>query len=287
MGRPLALVVDDDVEIRGHARRALIEHGIEVLEAATEGDGLAVLRAQDVRVLIVASSRSVAGWRGFLEKSARLRPSTAAVILADPSPPAEKLGRLSDGVLEVLPRRPDAARLRGAVDRALALHDLLEARRRLGERPVGVEALARQFVEEIRAVNDLPPIDIAADALEALNRHPWADEDRDLRDAIERAVTLAEDGVVRLAHLPSAVRGGARAGPDGESADSGFRDAKRRVVESFEKRYLAGLLARHRGNVTAAAQESGMLRSALQRLLRKYDLRSSEFRSPLHGPTLD
>jgi hypothetical protein len=34
----------------------------------------------------------------------------------------------------------------------------------------------------------------------------------------------------------------------------------------------------HAGNVTAAAHQAGMLRSALQRLLRKYGLKSAEFR---------
>ena len=57
-----------------------------------------------------------------------------------------------------------------------------------------------------------------------------------------------------------------------------FREMKREVVEAFERAYLDDLLLRHAGNVTAAAQHSGMLRSALQRLLRKYDLRSAEYR---------
>ena len=37
-------------------------------------------------------------------------------------------------------------------------------------------------------------------------------------------------------------------------------------------------LERHGGNVTAASQRAGMLRSALQRLLRKYGLKSASFR---------
>ena len=54
--------------------------------------------------------------------------------------------------------------------------------------------------------------------------------------------------------------------------------AKRDVVDSFERAYLSDLLAQHHGNVTAAAHQAGMLRSALQRLLRKHDLRSMDFR---------
>ena len=62
-----------------------------------------------------------------------------------------------------------------------------------------------------------------------------------------------------------------------------FRDAKREVVTAFEGRYLAALMERQRGNVTAAAKEAGMLRSALQRLLRKHELKSADFRRARGG----
>ena len=52
------------------------------------------------------------------------------------------------------------------------------------------------------------------------------------------------------------------------------------MVEGFESVYLAQLLERHGGNVTVAAQHAGMLRSALQRLLRKHGLKSADFRRP-------
>ena len=57
-----------------------------------------------------------------------------------------------------------------------------------------------------------------------------------------------------------------------------FRDAKNDVVREFERRYLEDLLERNAGNVTAASNDAGMLRSALQRLLRKHALRSSAYR---------
>ncbi len=68
----------------------------------------------------------------------------------------------------------------------------------------------------------------------------------------------------------------------GEDADHlasrPFREAKGKVVGEFEQAYLNALMRRERGNVTAAARSSGMLRSALQRLLRKYGLKSADFR---------
>jgi DNA-binding NtrC family response regulator len=156
---------------------------------------------------------------------------------------------------------------------AAAVVELPPLRSREGD----IATLAAHFAEEIRSINDLPAIVITPEALDALARHDWPGNVRELRSAIEQAVILATDGTIRPRDLPEAVRlGGSDAGH--ASAKARFREAKRKVVESFEKGYLEGLLERHQGNVTAAAVHAGMLRSALQRLLRKYDLRSSDYR---------
>ena len=49
-------------------------------------------------------------------------------------------------------------------------------------------------------------------------------------------------------------------------------------IAAIEKSYLEGLLEKHKGNVTHSADEAGMTRSALQKLLQKYGRRSSDFR---------
>lgn len=38
------------------------------------------------------------------------------------------------------------------------------------------------------------------------------------------------------------------------------------------------LLRKHEGNVTRSAEEAGMARSAFQKLMQRYGIRSSEFR---------
>ena len=90
---------------------------------------------------------------------------------------------------------------------------------------------------------------------------------------------VSPDSRVRARDLPgevSAAAAPARASQTGSERE--FRDVKREVVEEFERSYLDRLMGRHGGNVTAAAQQAGMLRSALQRLLRKYGLKSADFR---------
>ena len=57
-----------------------------------------------------------------------------------------------------------------------------------------------------------------------------------------------------------------------------FKEAKRVAVRGFEHSYLAAVMVQYEGNVTRAARGAGMLRSALQRLLRKHNLKSAAFR---------
>jgi DNA-binding NtrC family response regulator len=161
----------------------------------------------------------------------------------------------------------------------------------LRERPEDVPLLARSFVEGLRRLNALPPIALAPEAVRALEGSSWSGNVRDLRNAVETAIIVASDGIVRETDLPAALRETETpaAHAPGLRADRSFREAKRAVVHAFERVYLTDLLERHRGNVTGAASRSGMLRSALQRLLRKHDLRSAAFRPHLDddapGPT--
>ena len=149
----------------------------------------------------------------------------------------------------------------------------------LRERIEDVPVLVRAFIESLRRLNGLPPIGVAPEALAALGTHRWPGNVRELRDAVETAVILAPEGVLRLDDLPAFVRGGTGPAEPGVRSDRPFRSAKRKVVDAFERAYLSDLLRRHAGNVTGAAEHAGMLRSALQRLLRKHDLRSVDFRA--------
>ena len=53
---------------------------------------------------------------------------------------------------------------------------------------------------------------------------------------------------------------------------------KARKVAAIESGYVHHLLRRHRGNVTRSAEEAGMSRSALQKLMQRYGIKSNDFR---------
>jgi len=150
----------------------------------------------------------------------------------------------------------------------------------LRERSEDIAPMALHFIRTIGQVNQLDPLRLSAAALDQLEAYEWPGNVRELRHAIEHAAILA-DGLIDLPHLPRNVRdtGGARQTTSGKDlAARPFREAKGVVVTEFERAYLSALMEWERGNVTAAARSAGMLRSALQRLLRKYGLKSADFR---------
>ena len=177
----------------------------------------------------------------------------------------------------------DGAFLEDLLDRLARTTVILEP---LSRRMEDIPVLANHFLDTICQINELPPIRLSAAVLEVLGRYHWPGNIRELRNAMEQAAILAS-GTVQPEDLPARIREQVRSdAPDGEPvALEPFRDGKKKVVDAFEERYLSELLLRKRGNVTAAAEQAGMLRSALQRLLRKHRIRSSEYRGIRSGRT--
>jgi DNA-binding NtrC family response regulator len=65
----------------------------------------------------------------------------------------------------------------------------------------------------------------------------------------------------------------------GHPAGYSFHQAKSRAIAQFEQQYLAELMERARGNVTAAAKLAGTERRYLGKLLKKHNIRSNSTRS--------
>ena len=59
-----------------------------------------------------------------------------------------------------------------------------------------------------------------------------------------------------------------------------FRDAMMAARDRASREYLVMLMRSFRGNVTRAAKQAGLTRESLHRLLKKYGVRSEEFKPP-------
>ena len=116
---------------------------------------------------------------------------------------------------------------------------------------------------------------IAAPALAKLEAHDWPGNVRELANVLESAAVLAPGSRVTVDDLPP--RLGRAASPkldlDEVSEGLSFKDAKDRMVDEFERRYLENLLRSCHGNISEAARRCGMHRKSIERLLKKHGIR--------------
>ncbi len=150
----------------------------------------------------------------------------------------------------------------------------------LRDRKEDIPALADTFLRDISGRRGMH-FEFAPDALAGLVGHQWSGNVRELKNVIERAGSLSEGAVLRRTDLlfnrdTSPIRpaqsqsagGGMPAIPPGLD----FKEAKQRIVDSFELQYLKALLERHDGNITRSAQEAGLTRYHLRELLKRHGL---------------
>jgi DNA-binding NtrC family response regulator len=147
----------------------------------------------------------------------------------------------------------------------------------LRERREDVPALAQRFLGQVTERLGLEKKRIGEAALARLVRHPWRGNVRELQNAIEQAAVMAPGAEIQEAdlNLPEA-----EAPPPGAEADVaglGFGEAKKRVVESFERSYLLDALRCHGGNVSRTAESIGMVRQSLQQKIRELGLRDEDW----------
>ena len=144
----------------------------------------------------------------------------------------------------------------------------------LSERPEDVAVLAQHFLASLP-----PDVEgaraIARDALEELSRREYRGNVRELRSTVERASLLARGqtittGDLAFERLLSAER--ERSAGTEPDAIEPFKDAKRTLVDEFEREYLRALLLRVGDNLSHASAISGIERHHLRNLLRKHAL---------------
>ena len=139
----------------------------------------------------------------------------------------------------------------------------------LRDRPEDLEPLVASLVERFTGVAPSGGDHPLAAAMDALRRQRWPGNVRELRNVVEAAVVLGElpDGAGAASAPPSPLSSGPAA------ALPSYRDAKAAALAAFERTYLAELLARAGGNVSAAARAANMDRPYLIQLLRRHDLK--------------
>jgi len=152
----------------------------------------------------------------------------------------------------------------------------------LRERREDIPGLAQALLERSEEGAGMT---LAREVLAALAQHDWPGNVRELRNLVERfayAVRAGGPGAHRLSALlaqgqPPAADLERRDGVTSDAAHFepglSYREERGVFEADFEKRYVAWLLERHDGNVSAAARAADMDRKYLYKLAKKHALK--------------
>ena len=128
--------------------------------------------------------------------------------------------------------------------------------------------LAHAFVRKFAQANNRNNLNLADEALQAIERHPWPGNVRELENCIKRAVIMADGSQITAEDigLPS---------PADENTPlaDGNLDL-RRVREEAEQRAVIAALGRVNGNVAKAAELLGVTRPTLYDLMHRLGLKT-------------
>jgi two-component system NtrC family response regulator len=141
----------------------------------------------------------------------------------------------------------------------------------LRERTEDIPALVEHFAAKFCSEHKTPPKKIEAAVLRDFMKHPWPGNVRELENVIHRAVVVDSDD--KIGQDDVQIR---PVGPGAESDEAVFslpyKEAKRKIHDEFQERYIRNLLQRTGGNIQLAAEMSGLTRAAVYRIKQKYNL---------------
>jgi two-component system response regulator HydG len=123
--------------------------------------------------------------------------------------------------------------------------------------------LAKHFAKMYANKYLKPSMDFDAGALQKLKQYNFPGNVRELQYTIERAVIMADDHLLKTDDLIFSIL---------ETPTENEIDADNVPLSTLEKNAILRVIEKNNGNITRAAKELGLTRTALYRRLSKYDI---------------
>ncbi|WP_428331280.1 sigma-54-dependent transcriptional regulator [Mucilaginibacter sp.] len=133
----------------------------------------------------------------------------------------------------------------------------------LRRRNEDIVILAKHFAKLYASKYLKPSMDFDAGAVLKLKSYNFPGNVRELQYTIERAVIMADDHVLRPDDLIFSIL---------ETPGETIVDDDNIPLSTMEKNAILRVIEKHNGNITRAAKELGLTRTALYRRLSKYDI---------------
>ncbi|OHB86629.1 MAG: Fis family transcriptional regulator [Planctomycetes bacterium RIFCSPHIGHO2_02_FULL_38_41] len=147
----------------------------------------------------------------------------------------------------------------------------------LRDRKEDLPLLVKHFIDKYNKKENKQIKGITQDVEKEFYNYTWPGNVRELENVIERAVTLTNEDIISLDTISSLVKKEGNAEPtEDELLSSPYKEARRKALDSFNVKYITKAINKTEGNVTNAAKESGIERQYLQRMLKRYNIKSKD-----------
>jgi DNA-binding NtrC family response regulator len=139
----------------------------------------------------------------------------------------------------------------------------------LRERRDDIPLLVHHFVEEYSKLNNKQIRDIEQDAMSMLMTRQWPGNVRELENVIERGVILCRSERIGVEDFMTDVTP-SRPLPYFNEAifRLPFKEAKEAVIKAFHRQYIQAILQQNRGNISKAAEQAGVQRQYVHRIMK-------------------
>jgi transcriptional regulator with PAS, ATPase and Fis domain len=131
----------------------------------------------------------------------------------------------------------------------------------LRERAEDIPLLMEYYLEYYMKKYNKPALKISPKAYEKLRKYDWPGNIRELRHMVERTVILNDRKLLTYQDFMPGK------GHLGEQLQKGTSR-----LDEMEKQHILKIIDKNKGNITKAARDLGISRTALHRRIRKYEL---------------
>ncbi len=153
----------------------------------------------------------------------------------------------------------------------------------LRERTDDIPALVQHFIKKFseRHKSNLNSIDAAA--LDALKKHRWPGNIRELENVIERAFIIENSNQITVGSLPEHLQPALRAESAAATLKTNPKSAEKIAMdfdlfkEGMEKDFIVSALRANRGRINQTVAHANIPKNTLLRKIRKYQINVKEF----------
>jgi DNA-binding NtrC family response regulator len=141
-----------------------------------------------------------------------------------------------------------------------------------------IPLLVEHFLEKVARENKTAAKKVTPEVMNFLMQKEWPGNTRELENTIRGWSAMTLEPTITLKHVPI-TQPKHTLDPIAMDFDQPYKNLKEKVIEDFTMGYLYRLLKHTHGNVSLAAQISGIKRQSLQKIIKRYGVQVDQYRN--------